>query len=106
MLACARIGAIHSVVFGGFSPDALAQRIDDAKCVCRRGRDHRRRRPARRRKVPLKANTDKALKSCDSVHTVFVVKRTGGQIDWNDKPSTSGTTSDQGRRSPTASRSR
>jgi acetyl-CoA synthetase len=82
MLACARIGAIHSVVFGGFSPDALAQRIDDSKCAAVITADEGLRGS---RKVPLKANTDKALKSCDSVHTVFVVKRTGGQIDWNDK---------------------
>ncbi|MEK9755186.1 MAG: acetate--CoA ligase, partial [Rhodospirillaceae bacterium] len=82
MLACARIGAIHSVVFGGFSPDALAQRIDDSKCVAVITADEGLRGS---RKVPLKANTDKALKSCDSVHSVFVVKRTGGKIDWNDK---------------------
>jgi acetyl-CoA synthetase len=82
MLACARIGAIHSVVFGGFSPDALAQRIDDSKCAAVITADEGLRGS---RKVPLKANTDKALKSCDSVHSVFVVKRTGGQIDWNDK---------------------
>jgi acetyl-CoA synthetase len=82
MLACARIGAIHSVVFGGFSPDALAQRIDDSKCAAVITADEGLRGS---RKVPLKANTDKALKSCDSVHSVFVVKRTGGKIDWNDK---------------------
>lgn len=81
MLACTRIGAIHSIVFGGFSPDALAQRIDDSKCVAVITADEgiRGGRP-----IPLKSNTDKALESCDSVHSVFVVKRTGGDIGWND----------------------
>ncbi len=82
MLACTRIGAIHSVVFGGFSPDALAQRIDDSKCAAGITADEGLRGG---RKVPLKANVDKALASCDSVHSVFVVKRTGGAIGWNDK---------------------
>jgi len=81
MLACARIGAIHSVVFGGFSPDALAQRIDDSKCAAVITADEGLRGS---RKVPLKANTDKALEACDSVHSVFVVKRTGGDIGWNE----------------------
>lgn len=79
MLACARIGAIHSVVFGGFSADALKDRIRDAGCrhlVCadegRRGG----------RRVPLKANVDAALKSCPDVATVFVVRNTGGPVDW------------------------
>jgi acetyl-CoA synthetase len=80
MLACTRIGAIHSIVFGGFSPDALGQRIDDSKCCAVITADEgvRGGRP-----IPLKANTDKALEACDSVHSVFVVKRTGGDIDWN-----------------------
>jgi len=81
MLACTRIGAIHSIVFGGFSPDALAQRIDDSKCCAVITADEGVRGG---RKIPLKANTDKALESCDSVHSVFVVKRTGGDIGWND----------------------
>jgi acetyl-CoA synthetase len=81
MLACARIGAIHSVVFGGFSPDALAQRIDDSKCAAVITADEGLRGS---RKVPLKVNTDKALEACDSVHSVFVVKRTGGDIGWNE----------------------
>jgi acyl-coenzyme A synthetase/AMP-(fatty) acid ligase len=61
MLACARIGAIHSIVFGGFSPDALAAAHQRLR---RQGGDHRRRRPARRPQGPLKANVDKALLHC------------------------------------------
>ncbi len=79
MLACARIGAIHSVVFGGFSPDSLAGRIQDCDSNCVITADEGVRGG---RKVPLKANTDAALKSCPTVETVFVVKRTGGSIDW------------------------
>ena len=81
MLACARIGAIHSVVFGGFSPDALAGRIRDcdSNCVITADEGLRGGKP-----IPLKANTDKALENCPSVDTVFVVKRTGGAIDWTD----------------------
>jgi acetyl-CoA synthetase len=81
MLACARIGAIHSVVFGGFSPDALAGRIQDcdSNCVITADEGVRGGRP-----IPLKANTDAALKKCPTVETVFVVKRTGGSIDWVD----------------------
>ncbi len=82
MLACARIGAVHSVVFGGFSPDSLAQRIDDSKCCMVITADEGLRGG---KKVPLKVNTDAALKKCDSVHTVIVVKRTGGAIDMADK---------------------
>ncbi len=79
MLACARIGAIHSVVFGGFSPESLKDRILD--CDCRvvitadeglRGGRH----------IALKANVDAALRDCPRVHTVFVVKRTGRPIAW------------------------
>jgi acetyl-CoA synthetase len=81
MLACARIGAIHSIVFGGFSPDSLAQRIDDSKCRLVITADEGLRGG---KKVPLKANVDAALKSCDSVDTVIVVKRTGGDITMND----------------------
>jgi len=78
MLACARIGAVHSIVFGGFSPDSLASRIDDSKCVCVITADEGLRGG---RPIPLKANTDAALKRCDSVHTVIVCNRTGGKID-------------------------
>jgi acetyl-CoA synthetase len=81
MLACARIGAIHSVVFGGFSPDALAGRIQDCESNCVITADEGLRGG---RKVPLKANTDAALKECPGVKTVFVVKRTGGSISWED----------------------
>ena len=79
MLACARIGAIHSVVFGGFSPDALAGRIIDCDSNCVITADEGLRGG---RKIPLKANTDKALEQCPGVGTVVVVKRTGGDIGW------------------------
>ena len=74
--------AMLAVVFGGFSPDTLAQRIDDSKCVAVITADEGLRGG---KKVPLKANTDQALKKCDSVHTVIVVKRTGGGIDMTAK---------------------
>jgi len=79
MLACARIGAVHSVVFGGFSPDSLAGRIldCDSTLVITSDEGLRGGRP-----VPLKANTDKALESCPAVTNVVVVKRTGGDIGW------------------------
>jgi len=79
MLACVRIGAVHSVVFGGFSPDALAGRIQDcdSTMVVTADEGVRGGRP-----IPLKANTDAALKSCPDCKTVIVVKRTGGAIDW------------------------
>ena len=79
MLACARIGAIHSIVFGGFSPDALANRIQDSECKLVITADEGLRGG---RKVPLKANVDNALESCPSVTSVLVVKRTGGDISW------------------------
>ncbi len=78
MLACTRIGAVHSVVFGGFSPDSIAGRVLD--CASDfvitadeglRGGKH----------IPLKANTDEALKQCPNVKSVIVVKRTGGLVD-------------------------
>ena len=81
MLACARIGAIHSVVFGGFSPDALKDRILDADCKVVITSDEGLRGGKR---VPLKANADKALAQCPDVHTCIVVKRTGGNVAWND----------------------
>ena len=79
MLACVRIGAVHSVVFGGFSPDALAGRIQDCESnmVITADEGVRGGRP-----IPLKSNTDAALKSCPDCNTVIVVKRTGGAIDW------------------------
>ena len=81
MLACTRIGAIHSVVFGGFSPDALAGRIQDCQSECVITADEGLRGG---RKIPLKKNTDAALESCPDVKTVFVVKRTGGDIGWSE----------------------
>ncbi|MFP6799087.1 MAG: acetate--CoA ligase [Pseudomonas sp.] len=79
MLACTRIGAVHSVVFGGFSPDALRDRILDADCHTVITADE----GVRGGKyVALKANVDKALQSCPAVSTVVVVERTQGEIDW------------------------
>jgi len=81
MLACARIGAVHSVVFGGFSPESLKDRILDSDCrvvitsdEALRGGRH----------VPMKNNTDKALIECPNVHTVLVVRHTGGAIPWRE----------------------
>jgi acetyl-CoA synthetase len=79
VLACARIGAIHSVVFGGFSPDSLAGRIEDCRSTVLITADEGLRGG---RKVPLKRNADAALRQCPEVKTAFVVKRTGGDIDW------------------------
>ena len=82
MLACTRIGAVHSIVFGGFSPESLKDRILDSDCqvVITADEGLRGARP-----VPLKANTDKALQACPNVHTVVVVKCTGGDIAWHDE---------------------
>ncbi|WP_071872784.1 acetate--CoA ligase [Atopomonas hussainii] len=80
MLACARIGAIHSVVFGGFSPDALRDRILDADCTCVITADEGLRGAKR---IPLKNNVDQALKDCPNVHTTLVVQRTEGDIAWH-----------------------
>ena len=79
MLACVRIGAVHSVVFGGFSPDALAGRIRDcdSNMVITSDEGVRGGRP-----IPLKANTDAALDSCPDCIKVIVVRRTGGEINW------------------------
>lgn len=82
MLACARIGAIHSVVFGGFSPDSLKDRILDCDSNIVITADEGLRGG---KKVPLKKNTDEALKSCPNVSTVIVLKRTGGDVAWNAK---------------------
>jgi acetyl-CoA synthetase len=80
MLACARIGAIHSVVFGGFSPDAIRDRIQDSDCQTVITADQ----GVRGGKfIPLKANVDKALAQCPNVHSVIVVKHTGNAIDWH-----------------------
>ena len=77
MLACTRIGAIHSVVFGGFSPDSLAGRIEDCGSTCVVTADEGVRGG---RKIPLKANVDEALKQCPDVVSVIVVARTGGDV--------------------------
>ena len=79
MLACTRIGAIHSIVFGGFSPEALASRIKDSDCQVVITADQSMRGGKR---VPLKANADIALQACPNVHTCLVVKRGGDPIDW------------------------
>lgn len=81
MLACARIGAIHSVVFGGFSPSSLKDRILDCESDVVITADEGVRGG---KTIPLKANVDKALEDCPDVHTVLVLKRTGGKIEWND----------------------
>ncbi|OAE96799.1 acetyl-coenzyme A synthetase [Bradyrhizobium centrolobii] len=80
MLACARIGAIHSVVFAGFSPDSLAQRINDCQSKVIITADEGLRGG---KKVPLKANVDAALAKADGVDWVVVVKHTGGKVDMN-----------------------
>ncbi len=82
MLACMRIGAIHSVVFGGFSPQSLKDRILDSDCRCVITADQGVRGG---REVPLKENTEQALASCPNVHTVVTVKRTGNSVTWNDE---------------------
>ena len=79
MLACARIGAVHSVVFGGFSPDSLADRILDCDSCCVITSDEGLRGG---KIIPLKDNTDIALERCPGVKSVIVVKRTGGKINW------------------------
>ncbi|PIP79782.1 MAG: acetate--CoA ligase [Gammaproteobacteria bacterium CG22_combo_CG10-13_8_21_14_all_40_8] len=81
MLACARIGAVHSVVFGGFSPESLKNRILDADCSAVITADEGVRGGKR---IPLKQNTDEALQHCPNVHSVFVVKRTGKIHHWDD----------------------
>lgn len=81
MLACARIGAVHSVVFGGFSPDSLRDRILDCDSHVVITADEGVRGG---KTIPLKSNTDEALKSCPDVHSVFVLSRTGADINWVD----------------------
>ena len=82
MLACARIGAVHSVVFGGFSTEAIRSRIADADCKVVITADESLRGG---RVIPLKVNVDEAVADCPNVHTVIVVARTGGDVAWNDK---------------------
>jgi acetyl-CoA synthetase len=80
MLACARIGAVHSVVFGGFSPDSIAGRIQDCESTFVITSDEGLRGG---KTIPLKANVDEALAQCPDVKTCVVVKRTGAEIEWN-----------------------
>jgi acetyl-CoA synthetase len=80
MLACTRIGAIHSVVFGGFSPESLKDRILDANCEMVITADEGLRGG---KVVPLKSNVDEALEKCPDVRNTLVIKRTGGSIAWN-----------------------
>ncbi len=77
MLACARIGAVHSIVFGGFSPDSLSSRIRDSECVLLLTADEGRRGG---RRVPLKVNADEALRDCPSIRQVIVARNTGGTV--------------------------
>ncbi len=81
MLACTRIGAIHSVVFGGFSPESLKDRILDADCEIVITADEGIRGG---KKVPLKLNVDEALRKCPNVKHTVVIKRTGGEMPWNE----------------------
>ena len=81
MLACARVGAVHSIVFGGFSPDSLSSRIEDASSAVVITADEGLRGG---RKVPLKANVDAAVDRLDVVKTVLVVRRTGGAVAMKD----------------------
>ena len=82
MLACARIGAVHSIVFGGFSPDALSDRILDSDCQVVITADQSLRGG---KKIPLKQNVDTALSKCPEVRTCIVVKRGGEPVNWNQK---------------------
>ena len=82
MLACARVGAMHSVVFGGFSPEALRDRILDSKCKIVITADEGVRGG---KNIPLKANVDQATRDCDCVDAIVVVKRTGGKVTWNER---------------------
>ena len=82
MLGCARIGAVHSIVFGGFSPESLKDRILDSDCRVVITADGG---PRAGKNVPLKRNADKALEACPDVHTVIVVKRTGDDVAWHEE---------------------
>jgi len=81
MLACTRVGAVHSIVFGGFSPDSLRDRILDSDCEVVITSDESVRGG---RHVPLKKNADTALEECPSVRSMIVVRRTGGNVAWKD----------------------
>jgi len=81
MLGCARIGAVHSIVFGGFSPEALKDRINDSECKVLITSDEGVRGA---KKIPLKANSDKACEATPSIEHVVVVKLTGGDVRWQE----------------------
>ena len=81
MLACARIGAIHSIVFGAFSAESLRDRIKDSACKILITQDTAMRGP--RNDIPMKANADAAVAECPSIEKVFVVKRTGGVVNFD-----------------------
>ena len=81
MLSCARIGAIHSIVFGGFSPEALKDRINDSKCKVLITADEGVRGA---KKIPLKTNSDKACENTPSIEHMVVVRLTGGEVNWHD----------------------
>ncbi|MEN8166916.1 MAG: acetate--CoA ligase [Pseudomonadota bacterium] len=81
MLACTRIGAVHSIVFSAFSPDALKDRVLDSDCRCVITSDQSIRGG---KKIPLKANADKGLASCPDVHTCFVIKNGGEPVAWTE----------------------
>lgn len=81
MLACTRIGAVHSIVFGGFSPDSLRDRILDSDCQILITADEAVRGG---KAVALKKNADEALADCPNVHTCIVIRRTGGDIGWQE----------------------
>ena len=83
MLACARIGAVHSIVFGAFSSDSLKERINDSKCKAVITQDTGVR--GIKNNIPMKDNVDKALVNCPSVKNVFVVQRTKSKINMNSK---------------------
>ncbi len=78
MLACARVGAVHSVVFGAFSPDSLAERINDSQCKILITQDTALR--GTKNNIPMKTNADQAVKECPSIEKVIVVKRTGVEV--------------------------
>ena len=83
MLACTRIGAVHSIVFGAFSPDALRNRINDSSCKVLITQDTGVR--GTKQNIPMKSNADIALQNTPSIENVFVVKRTGEEISMQDK---------------------
>ena len=82
MLACARIGAVHNVVFGAFSPDSLTERINDSSCKVLITQDTAMR--GKKNDIPMKTNADAAVKDCPSIEHVIVVKRTGNEVPMTD----------------------